>query len=165
MLISPEYAGLNRQLHDSRRDYGAIGHKWIGKAAEICRRYGYKTVLDYGCGKGTLKARSPEWMAVFEYDPAIEGKETPHPADLVVCTDVLEHVEPDCLDAVLSHIRECGKRYLLVVNTTPSNKRLSDGRNAHLIVEDHDWWRHKLGAYFDFRELESKPADLAVEAW
>jgi S-adenosylmethionine:diacylglycerol 3-amino-3-carboxypropyl transferase len=65
----------------------------------------------------------------------------PEPHDIVVCTDVLEHIEPDCLDDVLADIRRCTKKAaLLVVATRPAMKTLSDGRNAHLIQEDFKWW-------------------------
>ncbi len=81
-----------------------------------------------------------------EYDPAIEGKDgRPVFADLVVCTDVLEHIEPDRLDNVLTHLRTLARRAVFVViNTQPSNKTLTDGRNAHLIVEPAVWWYERL---------------------
>ena len=42
---------------------------------------------------------------VRNYDPCIPEYATPpSPAELVVCTDVLEHIEPDKLDAVLNDI-------------------------------------------------------------
>lgn len=161
-LISSTYKALNRQMHKNP-NFGRIGHRWVPQAVRICQENNFKTVLDYGCGKGTFKQSMP--YETFEYDPGIEGKETPKKADLVVCTDVIEHIEPEFLDNVLEHIKSLGKRYLLVINTTPSDKILADGRNAHLIVEDHDWWRAKLREHFTFTELPSKVADLAVEAW
>jgi 2-polyprenyl-3-methyl-5-hydroxy-6-metoxy-1,4-benzoquinol methylase len=83
---------------------------------------------------------------VREYDPAIAGKEaSPAPADLVVCTDVLEHVEPELLDHVLDHLQGLARRLLfLVVATRSAKKTLEDGRNAHLIVEPDAWWRDTL---------------------
>ena len=39
---------------------------------------------------------------IKEYDPAIPGKDSlPEPADIVVCSDVLEHIEPNYLLNVL----------------------------------------------------------------
>jgi hypothetical protein len=88
---------------------------------------------------------------VFSYDPAVEGiDEEPDPADLVVCTDVLEHIEPDCLDDVLADISRCTlKVAMLTVCTVPAAKHLPDGRNAHLIVENSRWWMRKLFHHFD----------------
>ena len=30
------------------------------------------------------------------------------------------------------------------IDTQPANKILTDGRNAHLIIENEDWWRERL---------------------
>ena len=80
---------------------------------------------------------------IREYDPAVPGKDAePQPADLVICTDVLEHIEPDCLNDVLDHIRQVSLKYAFVnVSTRPAVKFLQDGRNAHLIIQPADWWR------------------------
>ena len=65
--------------------------------------------------------------------------------DMVVCTDVLEHVEPAKLDAVLDHIwRLTGRVAYFVIDTRPANAILPDGRNAHLSLHDHWWWIDKL---------------------
>ena len=94
MLITPEYRALNAELHARVPAYGTGGHKWASTIREIVQRTGAKSVLDYGCGKGTLrKVRRP--IRVHEYDPAIPAKANlPASAGVVVCTDVMEHVEP-----------------------------------------------------------------------
>ena len=149
MLISDEYRRLNAQLHE-RGDYGVSGHKWAALADELARRVNAKTVLDYGCGKGTLGAalrqQEPLPYAILEYDPAVAGKdEKPLRADIVICGDVLEHVEPECLFDVLDDIHNIARAaVLLVVATRPAAKVLADGRNAHLIVEPASWWLPKI---------------------
>ena len=144
MLISETYRELNAQLHETHR-YGARGDKWADKVVDLVGAYDAKSVLDYGCGKGALKAAiEPQISAsVAEYDPAIPGKETlPVPADLVVCTDVLEHIEPECLSDVVSHLKELTQKVLfLAVSTRLAVKTLADGRNAHLIVQPAQEWR------------------------
>jgi hypothetical protein len=126
-----------------------------------------RQVLDYGCGKGTLAASISDYE-VWEYDPAIEGKdEIPPPRDLVVCTDVLEHIEPDCLDAVLDDIKRCTvKLALLTIACRPAKKLLEDGRNAHLIQEGYRWWLPKIWQRFDlvqFRNFSNKELILVVK--
>lgn len=65
---------------------------------------------------------------------------------------MLEHVEPDCLSDVLSHIQELGfGGAFFIIDTVPAQKTLADGRNAHLIVEDLAWWEKTLSAYFDVK--------------
>jgi hypothetical protein len=85
---------------------------------------------------------------VFEYDPGIPGKDhLPKPADLVVCTDVLEHIEPELLDGVLRHLYLlAGRGAYLVIATRLARELLPDGRNAHLIVQEPPWWLAKLKA-------------------
>ncbi|MDG2242647.1 MAG: hypothetical protein P8L66_04035 [Rhodospirillaceae bacterium] len=66
-----------------------------------------ESVRDYGCGKGALRpavlaALAPD-LDVTEYDQAMLGKDSePSPAHLVVCIDVMEHIEPDCQHDVLT---------------------------------------------------------------
>ena len=51
----------------------------------------------------------------------------------MICTDVLEHIEPDCLQAVLGHLRQVSREYTFVnISTRAAVKSLHDGRNAHL---------------------------------
>src|SRR5690606_27925151 len=105
-LITPEYLALNAELHRRVRTYGTGGHKWAPHVRRIVAATGAKSVLDYGCGKGTLR-RALRGVKVHEYDPAVPGKETlPRSAGVVVCTDVMEHVEPECTEAVIAHL--CG---------------------------------------------------------
>ena len=73
----------------------------------------------------------------------------PGPADIVVCTDVLEHIEPECLENVLDDLKRVTKKVCyLAVSTRRASKSYSDGQNCHLIVEDHDWWRPKIKKRF-----------------
>lgn len=94
-----------------------------------------------------LEDYNTPWVNDFrEYDPAIEGIDAlPLPAELLICTDTLEHVEPDRIDAVLTHIRSLTLiAAYLVISTQPAHKTLRDGRNAHLIVESPEWWWKKV---------------------
>ena len=148
MLITKEYRELNRQLHDDRPSYGAAGHKWAFMVSALCRSLKTHDVLDYGAGKGTLSKALG--FDISEYDPCLpEISLLPKPADIVVCTDVLEHIEPDCLEYVLRHIHILTKRRaLLVISTRPAHKNLPDGRNAHLLVYGREWWLEKLNPLF-----------------
>ena len=162
MLISEEYKEQNKKLHEMP-GYGVSSVKWANEVRGICATYGAQSVLDYGCGKGLLK-QSLGWQNMQEYDPAIEGKDkTPEPADLVVCTDVLEHIEPDCLDSVLNDLRRCTKKAgFFTIATRPAKKILPDGRNAHLIQESHAWWLPKIMLRFTLRQFLNRGHDFIV---
>jgi 2-polyprenyl-3-methyl-5-hydroxy-6-metoxy-1,4-benzoquinol methylase len=106
-----------------------------------------KTLLDYGCGSMRNLVKVLDCDVAYEgYDPAVpEFASDPEPADVVVCIDVLEHIEPECLDAVLDHLRSKTIRHaFLTIHTGPAVKVLSDGRNAHLIQQPAAWWLPKL---------------------
>tara|TARA_S200002703_G_scaffold107486_1_gene93376 strand:+ start:2423 stop:2824 length:402 start_codon:yes stop_codon:yes gene_type:complete len=113
-------------------------------------------VLDYGCGKGTLGAALGR--EIKEYDPAIPGKdERPVAADIVACTDVLEHIEPDCIDDVLDDLARVTKSVLFVtVCVVPAKKKLADGRNAHILLKPFDWWAGKLTERFEWRMFQNE---------
>lgn len=147
-LISSDYVGLNAKLHKENLTYGVGGGSHAKVVMDLMEKCGCKSVLDYGCGKGYLAKNLP--FPIWEYDPAVPGKsESPRPADLVVCTDVLEHIEPDKLDFVLDDLARVTKKVgYFVIHTGPSGKTLSDGRNTHLIQEGEEWWKTKLSKFF-----------------
>jgi uncharacterized Rossmann fold enzyme len=156
-LISTDYLKMNEQLHWENLAYGVGGGRHAETVIKLVKRLSetrkewdseFVSVLDYGCGKGYLGKALP--FPIYEYDPAIPGKtESPRPADLVVCTDVLEHIEPERLDFVLDDMARCTRRAaFIIVATGSSYKTLADGRNSHLIVEGEEFWRKKLGNYF-----------------
>lgn len=148
-LISDEYRELNRQMHAASRGFGHSGRKHAADVLEFAKELSARSILDYGCGAGTLRAavRVQGWAGdLTEYDPAIPTLDVmPTAADLVVCTDVLEHVEPEALDNVLDHLRSLTLMgAFLCVAVTESSKCLPDGRNAHLIVEQPNFWTRCL---------------------
>lgn len=146
--ISKQYLGQQKALHAAPRGYGAKGARWVSTVLTVRDAYQAGSILDYGCGQGSLSRaiQVATGTACREYDPAIDGKDAPPGfADLVVCTDVLEHIEPEKLDAVLRHIRGLARKAVfLVVSTRAANKHLDDGRNAHLIIETNDWWMQRV---------------------
>ena len=156
--ISEEYLGLNRQLHAQDPSYGTSGGDYAPAVLDVYRKIGAASLLDYGSGKGALaEILKLNGVGCAEYDPAVEGKDTPpEPADLVYCGDVAEHVEPAYIEAFLDELmRVTRKTLLLVVCTRPARKFLSDGRNAHLTVEPVEWWLPKLRARFHMNELQA----------
>jgi hypothetical protein len=157
--ITPEYLKLNRQLHASG-EYGVSGSRWGPTVLQICSMLGTRDILDYGCGERTLEKSLG--FAIRNYDPCIAGLDAPpEPADIVACTDVLEHVEPACVDAVLDDLqRLTRKAALLVIANRPAQKLLPDGRNAHLIQQGRDWWLPKLALRFTIHQIEGNETEL-----
>lgn len=151
-LISLKYQVMQRILHSHPEGYGTRGNKWADAVVALIKEYQASSVLDYGCGAGSLKPAVKErhgaGLRFDEYDPGIPEKAgLPTFADIVVVTDVLEHIEPERLDAVLAHLKMLSRKAIFaVVALVPSAKILADGRNAHLIIRPALWWRKKFVA-------------------
>lgn len=146
-LISEEYRLLNEQLHKKKKDKWAnSGNRWAHIINFLCKSFYIETVLDYGSGTGSVEDRLIGGITYKEYDPCIKGKDKlPKSADLVLCMDVLEHIEPEYLTNVLSHINRLTKKIaFFVIATRKARIKLADGRNAHLIVKPSNWWIKKL---------------------
>lgn len=159
--ISPEYRELNEQLHRHRNDYGVKGDKHLRRVRRVRNQYRADTVLDYGCGSAAL-ARHAEFPVAC-YDPCIpDYSELPYPSDMIVCTDVLEHVEPEKLDAVLRHIRNlmrvCG--YFVIATRPDRSKSLPDGSNPHRVIKPGHWWKHQMGFYFEIASFKVKKGEV-----
>lgn len=150
MLITDAYKQQVCDLHATTPGWGTTGRNFAPIVNRIVGDYAIQNILDYGCGKQTLARALPQYR-IIGYDPGLPGLDAPpQPADLVVCTDVLEHIEPECLEDVLDDLqrvtRKCG---FFTVATTPAIQQLPDGRNAHLVVEGMRWWLPKLWERFD----------------
>jgi len=161
-LISEYYRDQNAELHKLRPDYGSNGHRHAPQIRELAGAMQAESILDYGCGKGTLSDAMDG--LVKNYDPAFpEWSETPEPADLVVCGDVLEHIEPECLDAVLDDLARVTKKCLFAtIAMRPAAKTLPDGRNTHLIQQDLKWWLPKLWDRFILGSVHNLGGELLV---
>lgn len=161
-LISPEFRDLNARLHQEKPEFGVGGDKYAPMITSLRAKTGCDSVLDYGCGKSLL-AKALKFP-IWEYDPAIPGKEAlPRAADLVVCTDVLEHIEPERLDFVLKDIQRCTRKLAyVVVATGPARKSYADGRNTHLIQQPRQWWESRLSKFFSIGKIFERASDLQI---
>lgn len=144
MLYTPEYQQLQQKLHD-KGNYGVVGRKYGPMVSEIIDRLEIDHVLDYGCGRNQSlrKTLKPKRKITYQaYDPGWpEYADPPIPAQMVVCCDVLEHIEPDLLMNVMDHLEDLTEVILFAtVHTGPAGKVLADGRNAHLIQQPMEWW-------------------------
>ena len=156
--ISPAYLAEQQLLHKNP-GYGVASVHVAPFVARVIQRMDARSLSDYGAGKCRLQLALQELGIEIDYrpyDPAYPAYGAPQPADLVTCIDVLEHVEPECLDAVLQDLARITVRLgFFTVHTGPALKFLSDGRNAHLIQRPMAWWVNQLEKYFESGGLES----------
>lgn len=146
-LISDEYQALVQAMHEAHPGWGSKGHQLMPRFIPFLKTLGCRTVLDYGCGKGRMKAELEKLgLTAFNYDPGVpEWSALPEPAEFVVSIDTLEHIEPDLVMDVLTHIRSLtlGGAYLYI-STKPAKAVLPDGCNAHLSVHPATWWLEQI---------------------
>jgi hypothetical protein len=156
-MISEPYRELLSKAHKEDENWGTSASCYAEHVTSIINTLNLTDMLDYGAGKGVLsKSISPDHKVyVSEYDPCIEKiSEEPIPHELVVCADVLEHIEPDHLYDVLNDLQRVTKKIgVFYVATGPAMKILPDGRNAHLIQEPMEWWLPKFMKRFAVQSM------------
>ena len=147
--ISQEYSTLMAQMHSDKANFGG-DIKSLRVVDRLIAKYKIKSIIDYGCGKGALvfsiRKKYPK-IEVFGFDPGnpdfsiLPTKKY----QMIVTSDVMEHIEPIFLNNVLKHINSLFTNIgYFYIATSPSKKKLANGKNAHLIVEGPDYWREKL---------------------
>lgn len=162
-LLSDEYLQLLREKH-LVKPWGGQGHSWVPHLTPLIEELKIDTpitVLDYGCGRGTLKAALEQAMptvTVNEYDPGIPEKSAlPDRADIVVCTDVMEHVEEKFLAQTLKYLAQLtSRRCFMVIACSLSYSLLPDGRNAHITVHPPEWWHECIKLAFPKQDFEMR---------
>lgn len=172
MLISETYRKQQEHLH-ATTNYGTASIQYAPLVAQIIDRMGISHLLDYGSGAKCNLARElfdpgkqhrpklehltpGEKFKYQAYDagvPNLAG--LPIPAQMVCCIDVLEHIEPECLDEVLDHLCEMTEAVaFLTIHTGPAAKFLPDGRNAHINQQPMSYWLPKLWERFDLHSVQ-----------
>lgn len=150
-LISDEHMRRLRTLYErderGEKKFGRIGYLWAPRVAAYMQELKARSLLDYGCGKSNLALKvsdllpRPPAYTFTVYDP-VTAPSVPEPADFVTSIDVLEHVELECLDAVLHDIRRCMQKAALI--TVSLRDRSPKKAKVHPIVRPRDWWIAKI---------------------
>ena len=163
-LITDEYRKQNAALH-AEGNYGISGARYREQVRPLAD-WGRHEILDYGCGSCTLAHALGPAYTVHNYDPALpEHSDPPEPCDVVTCTDVLEHIEPDLMDNVIADIRRLTKdKAFIAIALAKSSRTLDDGRNAHLSLHTVEEWRTMLEKH-GFRIIDEKPTHRTVNLW
>ena len=154
-MIRQEYKDQLQQHRRENPEWGSTAAKYAGTdVIRMLKRVRQATtVLDFGCGKGTLAeyirrhAPSGRQLDVHEYDPSVVGKDTlpDRQFDMIVSTDVMEHIEPDSLHETVAWLnKHATLAQFHVIACGPTNRVLPDGRDVHLIQQPIKWWRSSL---------------------
>lgn len=118
-------------------------------------------VIDFGCGtgRGSLRIASydiPVLLVDFT-DNCRDDEATSLPFlqwDLTLpcpakshhgfCTDVMEHIQPDRVDAVLENIMASAEKVFFQISTVDDVMGVAIGAPLHLTVQPHSWWKDKF---------------------
>lgn len=147
-------------LHDTKK-YGDTGDMLSGVVREAIKTHDVESVLDYGCGRSNL-VYSLDIDCAIKYDPAIrEFSDKPQEKfDLVVCTDVLEHIPEELVEDVIKDVCSYAPLVFFTICTRPAHTILPNGTNAHCLVKSKEWWDNLLGLYFeDIKEIQINPGE------
>ena len=175
-MFSQKYLDQLKIVHSNPKKKSSFGGKIkeLGEFNFFLKKWNPTPVLDYGCGKGVITSTLQEQYPniKFEgYDPAVQmfNIVPTKKFDCVFSNDVLEHIEPEYIDSVLTHILSLSNNYIwLRIDTKPARKILSDGRNAHLIQESPEWWTKKISKLISPNIVynysnENSRIDIAIE--
>lgn len=156
-MISESYLEQQKELHKNP-EYGVASIAFAPIVAKLMVDNNIKVLSDYGAGKKNLERALVPAGLKFEYrpyDPAFPEYGPAQEGDMVCCIDVLEHVEPEFIDAVLEDLyRIMPNIGFLSIHTKKATKVLPDGRNAHLTVEPARWWLPRLCKYFEIHHVQ-----------
>lgn len=169
LTCTDEYKKLLDCEHTTPEKWGVAAKHKFPKIIKFIREQSATDILDYGAGSANrlsvmLGDAYPGEFSCTDYDPGIaEISQKPEPHSLVTCIDVLEHVEPDLLDNVLSDLKRVTKQAgFFVISTIPAKRILRNGKNAHLIIESVEWWQEKLSQYFHVDVVDKSNTNFTV---
>jgi hypothetical protein len=138
-----QHAQHNLRFHELLLKYDPV--------RDFLTTYQPGTVIDYGCAQGHLMARIREDFPGIDrvegYDPGNPAYQTMPTGvfDCMVSCDVIEHFEPDQVDAnLVSMQQQFSRAAFFIIACYPAKKNLADGRNAHLIVEPPQQWLDRI---------------------
>jgi len=157
---------MYESLTEATKFHASNQDNWIGEALaeykhqifNLINENNIKTILDYGCGKAKFHSilfnnrkvpGSPMGINITPYDPAVTqfSNKPTGLYDLVLCIDVMEHVQEDKVDEVLKDIFSYSNKVFLTITCYPAMQVLPNGKNAHYTIKEPDWWKEKLKPY------------------
>ena len=156
-----QYAKLHKE-----KVYGVSSEDMEPMIAAIVEEVGPLSILDYGCGQSRLIDR----LSVAEthkYDPAIPGLDNENlpNVDMVLCTDVLEHIPKATVGGTVKRIAGLAPTALFNISLRLASEMLPNGQNAHCTVLPAEEWCAMLSdCYKDIRVVKHTKTDLTVLA-
>ncbi len=163
-----EYKNLHEKgtnkMSASQTFKGTSLQKWIFTIRNIIIKHKIKSLIDFGCGKAIryidickITDKTTGQKKIYKnvadywgirdyvlYDPGVTAfsKFPNSQKDLVICTDVMEHIPAQDTIKLLTEIYELANKavfFAIEINNV-SNKKLSDGRDVHINLKTKEEW-------------------------
>ena len=163
---------ISLDMHQFTKDYyedgvrkhisGYEDYKWmptrsIPEALDIQNHFEFNTCVDYGCAKGFLvNALRIVGCDAWGEDISEYAVENCHPNvrdyvslpndktyDLLICKDVLEHVEVEDIPSVLQKFKKKSKQFFFVIPLGDDDRfriREYEVDITHVTKKDEEWW-------------------------
>lgn len=127
--------------------------RFLPEILSIIKEKKISSIMDYGCGKA--KNHPKEFAKAYKYDPGVEEFSKKPEAgiifDLVVSTDVLEHIPEENVKEIIDDIFKYSKKWVfLSICTREAKSFLPNGYNAHATVKPKEWWDNILSSKKNF---------------
>jgi len=140
-------------LHKNQMEFGSGAGIYFPEISLIIDYLRPKTVLDYGCGKAVLIKMLAERYPMIEfygYDPSIPGRDVLpiKKVDLLINTDVLEHIPENILPIEVEKIATLSKNAFFILHHALAYTVLPNGVNAHCTVRPPIWYYKLLNKYY-----------------
>jgi hypothetical protein len=167
---NPELIAQYRHMH-ATSVYGDTSVKNLRFLRPEIKLLRPRSILDYGCGQSRLLDRLELGYPteLIRYDPAIPpySRKPVRPADLLINVDVLEHIEERDLDDVISEMVSLCRHAIIIIDTKPASTILPDGRNAHVTIRPHAWWRERLSRHFPalYPQATARTSRAGFKTW
>lgn len=158
MIVDPELQKQYSELHRNAI-YGKGADVFLLHIQACIGDLKPARILDYGCGQSRRDYNLVLNGAKYHrYDPAIpEIEKVPvKSADLIINTDVMEHIPPSDVPDVLAHIGSISQNVFLNIATRSASQILPDGRNAHLTIMTAQEWLKQIRSTFPQAEIVSE---------
>lgn len=153
-IVSNKYTKEYKKLHENNKNYGQSSNNFLEELKLIIEYLKPKSILDYGCGKGILIDKIKELypnIKCYKYDPSISGIDfiPIDKVDLIINTDVLEHIPENILKNVIEKISSISQNAFFILHHGPAAAILSNNENAHCTIKSPFYYEKLFKKYFD----------------
>lgn len=162
-----EYINEYKILHKIKPNYGKSSEKIYNIVLSFITKNNIKTVIDYGCGKSRLLEIINNEVNIdyYKYDPAIEkyNQKPSKKYDLLICTDVLQHIPEEFLESSLEEIFKYASIFFIKIKCSSHSTLLPNGTPANCTIHKKNWWIKKFKKSFNnITEIDCVDKDSTI---